>query len=211
MIEHPMTLLDTPKLVGYPPAPSNGGALQGAPPKVGAWSWEPKFDDRRVVIHTPTGTIWNQYGELSIGHREREKFADALARLRKCDFEWIDGGLMEYRHDMMRGSVIVFDNMDIERPYYYRRAALQVEFEQFPLDNLPERLAVGTIVAGVYLTPRSNSRDPLELEGWLKAINAKIGRKFFEGQVAKREDSRYPLGFKPKAVTPLWVKHRFDQ
>lgn len=44
----------------------------------------------------------------------------------------------------------------------------------------------------------------------LKHENAKIGRAFYEGTVAKRVDSFYPIGTRPKQKTHLWVKHRWS-
>jgi hypothetical protein len=215
MIEHPMTALDRPTLIGYPPAPSNGGALEGAPPKVGDWVWQPKFDDRRVAIHVPTLTIWNQYGELSIANKEREKFAVALETLRTSAVtewhEWLDAGLMEYRHDMMRGSIVIFDTMDVTKAHWNRRAGLKVAFEEAPMiSELMKQQA--QVRDQVLLVPEwKYVKEPLVLEGRLKAANAWVGRKFYEGLVAKREDAYYPLGMKAKQITPLWVKHRFDQ
>jgi hypothetical protein len=52
---------------------------------------------------------------------------------------------------------------------------------------------------------------PLRLEYTLKHQNAKIGRKFYEGLVAKQRHTPYPMGARPKVKTSYWVKHRFDQ
>jgi hypothetical protein len=114
------------KPICLPPAPLNGGPLdESTPPKVGRWAWHPKIDDRRVVIHAPSRTIWNQYGQLSVA-QDSEKFEPALDRLEQLSFaaEWLDAGLMEYRHDMMRGTIVIFD-LITDGPFEERRAMLE--------------------------------------------------------------------------------------
>jgi hypothetical protein len=60
-------------------------------------------------------------------------------------------------------------------------------------------------------------REPLVYERrakvWklLQDGNATIGRKFYEGVVAKRRDAGYPVCTRAKQKTHLWIKHRFDQ
>lgn len=204
-----------PALIGYPPAPTNGGPLVHALPKIGDWAWEPKVDDRRVAIHAPTQTIYNQYGELSIADRQPDKFKTALETLAFASyggFEWLDCGLMEYRHDMMRGCIIVFDIMANNAALEYRRAILEAAFDALPLASV--LLAGGSVHDRVFLINQWRNGDtavPLKLEYTLKHENAKIGRKFYEGLVAKRADGIYPLGTRAKQKTHLWIKHRFDQ
>jgi ATP-dependent DNA ligase len=213
-----MITATTPALIGYPPAPTNGGALQYALPKIGDWAWEPKVDDRRVAIHAPTQTIYNQYGELSIADRQPDKFKAALETLSFASyggFEWLDCGLMEYRHDMMRGCIIVFDIMANNAALDYRRAILEATFDAFSALPLASALlAGGPVHDRVFLINQWRNGDtavPLKLEYTLKHENAKIGRKFYEGLVAKRTDGIYPIGTRAKQKTHLWVKHRFDQ
>src|SRR5688572_9782225 len=90
----------------FPAYPANGGDLVTALRKVGAWAYEPKIEDWHGVVNTPLRLVWNQYGNpLSIAH----KFTAALDLLRGLPFDWLDVGLMECRHDMMRGCIVVFD------------------------------------------------------------------------------------------------------
>lgn len=207
-----MITLETPKLIGYPPAPTNGGPLDYALDKIGDWAWQPKVDDRRVAIHAPTRTVYNQYGELSIADRQPEKFKAALDWLSMAYFkgyEWLDCGLMEYRHDMMRGCIIVFDIMTADgEKFNYRRAVLEDALEEMPLASdlsLPCR-------DRVFLVQQwTCSAKPIGLWRILQNENATIGRKFYEGLVAKRMDTIYPLEQRAKQKTPMWVKHRFDQ
>jgi hypothetical protein len=213
-----MITIPRPNLICYPPAPLNGGSLESAPAKVGTWIWQPKPDDRRVVIHTPSRTIWNQYGQLSVAN-DSEKFEVALDRLENVSFfaEWLDAGLMEYRNDMMRGCIIVFDLIERGLTSDERRERLAVTFD--PLPWATELVGTAEARNQVYLIPQwcpdryvgGFGVHPMELYDRLKNENAQLDRKFYEGLVAKRADSLYPFGNRPKQQTADWIKHRFDQ
>jgi hypothetical protein len=206
-----------PKLICYPPAPLNGGPLEHAPAKVGEWSWQPKVDDWRGVIHTPTRTIWNQYGQLS-SFTQTDKFTVALDRLATVSFaaEWLDVGLMENRHDLMRGCIIVLDLIEAGLVHWQRRARLSAIFPTLPFD-LSRLLAEtrGQVRDSVYLvsewTNVENHTDALKREAWLRTENEIIGHKFYEGLVAKVRSSLYQFGTRPKRQCATWIKHRFDQ
>jgi hypothetical protein len=221
-----MTATRPDKPICLPPAPANGGALDTAPPKVGDWAWQPKIDDRRVVIHAPSRTVWNQYGQLSVAHRDEDKFdaaLDSLAALSEFFTGWFDAGLMEYRNDMMRGSIVILDLIDDHLPFSDRRSLLAAMFPTLPWATE----LVGTDYAkdNVFLIPQFGDLVPLsgsqgahaeatgrELYTALQAQNGRLGRKFYEGVVAKRIDSLYPThAQRPKTQVAAWIKHRFDQ
>lgn len=201
----------------FPPAACNGGPLETAPAKVGEWVWQPKVDDWRALIHAPSATVWNQYGKLS---SITGKFAVALDYLReahlKFNVEWLDVGMMEQRHDLMRGCIVVFDWIQTAIVQRHRRECLASTFTVLPID-VAELLAItgGQVRDSVYLVNQwdnvDSTEDALKRQAFLKIQNESIGHKFFEGLVAKRADSLYTFGRKPKQVTPDWIKHRFDQ
>lgn len=203
-----------------PPAPCNGGPLESAPAKVGIWVWQPKIDDRRVVIHTPTRTVWNQYGELSVANcRDMDKFQHALGILSEtsAQAEWLDAGLMEYRNDMMRGCIVVFDLITQDTPHSLRRVHLERTFDTLH-GILPDDIASflisrdGLVRNKVFLINQFGPTDnPMALQDNLRDQNKRIGRKFYEGLVAKKDVSTYPFAQRPKTTTPDWIKHRFDQ
>jgi hypothetical protein len=203
---------DTPvKPICLPPAPINGGKLETAPPKVGNWAWQPKIDDWRGIVHTPSLTVWNQYGEIS-SVAERGKLGNVLGMLAlAADVpEWLDIGIMQNRHDMMRGSIIVLDVIN-HLPFLDRRAYAE---SLFPL------LPWATVIVGrqelrnnrVYLIPEVVGEQPgRELYEQLKIENNLLGAKFYEGVVCKKLDSLYPFHQRPKTQASGWIKHRFDQ
>ena len=63
----------------YPARPLNGGPLERALPKPGQWHYEPKYNGWRALVHAPSGTMFNRYGQRLTIQRE---FATALAALR---------------------------------------------------------------------------------------------------------------------------------
>ncbi|MCX6928101.1 MAG: hypothetical protein NT154_33550, partial [Verrucomicrobia bacterium] len=44
----------------YPARPLNGGPLELAPPKPGPWSYEPKYNGWRALVHAPTGSMFQK-------------------------------------------------------------------------------------------------------------------------------------------------------
>lgn len=197
----------------YPPAALNGGPLDTAPDKVGTWVWQPKVDDWRAVIHCPSRTVWNQYGQLS-SFSDTDKFEAALDRLMSTSFaaEWLDVGMMNNRHQLMRGCIIVFDLIEKDAEQWARYARLKATFDMLPLD-MAQHLGAsgGCIVDRVFLINEFRYKSPKEVYAFLQAQNRQIGHKFFEGLVAKKRDSLYLFGTKPKQDCVEWIKHRFDQ
>lgn len=201
--------MSAPKLIGYPPAPTNGGRFEDAPAKIGDWVWQPKVNEWRGICHVPTLTVWSQYGDLSTVEQQG-KIAVALEELRPFAqvLEWLDIGIFENRHDLMKGSIVVFDWIPnrLKLPHWDRRIILRQWFRTMPQST------VGILGAstGVYLVSEWYMNVPMIWEG-LQQMNAALGKPFYEGLVAKRRDAIYPLQHRAKGKTHLWVKHRFDQ
>ena len=106
-----------PSILTYPARPLNGGDLKYALPKIGAWSYTPKYNGWRAMVHVPTSAMWNRHGERLTIARE---FSIALAILKRTPFEWLDCEALERRHDLGRGSLIVLDCPGVELPYEAR-------------------------------------------------------------------------------------------
>jgi len=198
-----------PPLYTYPARPLNGGPLDKAPPKRGAWAAEPKFNGWRALVHLPSGAIFNRHGQpLSIG----QEFATALGILRAtldCEaFKWVDCEGLERRHAIARGTLIVLDvipepqaDRDPTPPdYAARRAWLTPLQSPRSLTEVKPRT--------VYLTP--SAPDALAMWDAARAANKQLGCTFYEGIVMKRIDSLYPVQLRnAEEATPAWVKHRW--
>jgi ATP-dependent DNA ligase len=182
----------------YPARPVNGGAFPRALTKRGAWAYEPKLNGWRALVHTPTGAMWNRKGErLSI---ERD-FAKALDLVRHTIHEWIDCECMERRVTAGQGSLIVLDLPMIPHPYAERRAFLTTEFGEW---DYRKPMSVHSLLALPQI------QDPAAAWQELQDINRTTGCELFEGFVAKRTESRYPIQLRhPAEETPGWMKHRW--
>ena len=197
----------------YPARPLNGGALELAPPKPGQWFYEPKYNGWRALVHAPTGSMFNRYGQpLSIA----AEFGRALKCLRaaavKVDghaVEWFDCEALDRRHALGRGTLLAFDYLSVlggvEEPWRTRKerlaqAFLEHDWRQVPL---PEAL---------YGVPGQDpaALAPQELYRQLRQLNACWGCRFYEGLVAKRITDAYPLQLRsPHQPFVGWVKHRW--
>jgi ATP-dependent DNA ligase len=193
----------------YPARPTNGGALGSALPKIGEWSFEPKYDGWRALIHVPTGAMFNrQLQRLSVQYQ----FGPAVNAMRSAldaeAFEWVDAEVL-LRRSNVRGTIIVFDLIPKSgwHPTYLQRhtwlkAVLEVhQPDQKPADN------------SLLLAPSCPSWEcASSLYRSFRSLNDNFGVKLYEGIVAKRSDKPYPIQLRgPEVRTPYWIKHRFDQ
>jgi hypothetical protein len=179
----------------------NGGRFDIALPKRGAWFYEPKDNGWRSLDHAPTGAMFNRHGErLTIA----DEFKDALDLLRAAPFEWPDTEALERRHAIAQGTLIVLDVIE-PGTYLKRRARMESEFPIAPLE--PMELKGNS----VYLIPSFPASEAAALWAKLKEINTRLGVEFYEGLVAKRADSIYPMQLRSsKQETPHWIKHRWE-
>ena len=188
------------QLITYPARPINGGNLLKARPKRGDWQYEPKYNGWRTLVHVPTGTMFNRHGQqLTIA----KEFSDALQILRQWHFEWLDCEALERRHNIGRGTLIVLDvilpNLTyVERREILERVIFQVEMQSTRLGDNQVYLPFNTVQGET-------------LYGILKEANATLGCEFFEGVVAKRADSVYPIQLlSPETEFPQWIKYRWN-
>jgi hypothetical protein len=196
------------KPITYPARPMNGGSLEIALPKTGEWFYEPKYNGWRALVHIPTGTVYNRHGDLlSI----KDEFAGAILLLRSTmqaeAFKWVDVEALERRHNIGRGCLIMLDAIPepafAKATYAERRGWISSPI--WPeLDLMPQK-------------PFPTISRPPQIYGslttWndLKGINNRLGHvPFYEGMVAKRADSIYPIQLRsPDLKFPYWIKHRW--
>ena len=185
----------------YPARPISGGRLELAPPKRGDWYVEPKYNGWRVMVHPPTGTCLNRHGEeLSIS----DEFRASLSQLRELPFPgWLDCEGLERRHGVGRGSLIVFDVIVKGLGYEDRK--------QFINAYLPTLRHIEECADdSVYSAPFYYYDQAKALWNQLQNQNKLVGCDFYEGLVAKRKGSEYPMQLdSPSHTTYHWMKHRF--
>jgi hypothetical protein len=192
----------------FPARPVNGGPLDQALPKSGNWTVEGKYNGWRSWVHNPTGTMFNRHLEpLSIA----DEFQPALAMLRRLPWEWSDTEALERRHGVGRGSLILFDYLPVnpletycERNRYINACADVV--------GIPVHKELDRPIANdcVYLPMTWLMEAALGLWDILPQCNRTLGCEFWEGLVAKRNDSIYPRQRRsPNLDFPFWMKHRW--
>lgn len=213
----------------YPARPINGGPLPQALkyPKSGEWYYEPKYNGWRALVHVPTGTMFNRHGERLTIERE---FAPAIEQLRQGfrPIEWIDCEALERRHGIGKGTLVVLDYL-AEPRLAYHRLDNGLEVSRPVLSNYADRRQLLGFVAAfgkqvplwktlnqrmpdnsVFITMTYRADGAAQLWDLLQQCNAALGCEFYEGVVAKRADSTYPLQLRsPDTEFCGWIKHRW--
>jgi ATP-dependent DNA ligase len=190
----------------FPLRPVNGGPLDRALPKTGKWRFEPKYNGWRSLVHIATGTMFNRHGKLLSIQDEFTGALDALRTTLDADaFKWADVEALERRHGIGRGCLLVLDVLPepacAQATCAERRRWLDAVLPELDLAP-PGHFPLLSIPPAIYGT----------LEAWrdLQLINQRLGCPFYEGMVAKREDSLYPRQLRsPDLEFPFWLKHRW--
>ena len=201
----------------YPLRPCNGGPLHLARPKRGKWTYEPKINGWRAVVHAPTGRMWNRRGQrLSIEH----EFSVVLEAIRNAslppEMEWLDCEALERRHAIGRGSLVLLDYIPAKSDTYEQRQQALYEALGDTLTHWPvEQIAPpeDKLLHFAYTYEEGEDRDLSPAAAWdrLQALNKLWNAEVFEGFVAKRIDSTYPRQLRsPNQETPYWMKHRWE-
>ena len=215
----------TPLPPSYPARPINGGPLPKAQPKHGRWYYEPKLNGWRAWVHPRTGRMFNRENQpLSI----TTEFTPVLERLQvhaRHLPEWLDVEALSRRVPVGKGSLILLDALIpgtyverqdcLYRIFDERGLGLSWAFEQFPPPaNELLRLAycyediASEIAGGAVIVDPDN--DPAAAWERLQQVNRALKCELFEGLVAKRADSLYPLQLRsPDVEFPFWMKHRW--
>jgi len=232
-----VTMTSTLLPPSYPLRPVNGGPLPLAQPKHGYWVYEPKLNGWRAWVHPATRRMFNRENEpLSI----TGNFAPVLDRLQAHAPhlpDWIDVEALSRRVPVGKGSLIILDtplpqNYDSRQQLLYnvfigkRGIAIPWAHEQLPPPEnelllfgytyADAALQADQIRRGLFDTPRDAGQaidpDLFPTAAWsrLQAVNKALGCELFEGLVAKRMDSLYPLQLRsPTIEFPFWMKHRW--
>jgi ATP-dependent DNA ligase len=197
----------------YPARPLNGGPLELAPPKPGQWSYEPKYNGWRALVHAPTGSMFNRRGQpLSIAGefgRALERLRAAVVRVNGRAVEWFDCEALDRRHALGRGTLLVFDYLTVGgvagAPWRQRKALLAQAFTEHDYRQVPLPEALYGVSGH-----DPAALQPKELYRQLRQWNARWGCPFYEGVVAKRITDAYPVQLRsPHEAFVGWVKHRW--
>ncbi len=185
----------------FPARPVNGGPWPAAAalPRPGTWAFEPKYNGWRTLVHVPTGTMFNRHGQrLSI----EDEFAPALDCLRRLDLApWLDCEALERRHGIGRGCLIVLD-IPVPTLTYTQRRHIVERVRRLDCEDFME--------PGIYCPPSFEQQYATDVWEKLQLRNQRLGADFYEGLVAKRTDSTYPVQTESDSRTfPGWVKHRW--
>ena len=200
------------ELITYPARPMAGGRL-GLVPKPNVHLWSAKLNGWRAPVHTPTGTMWNRHGQqLTIA----DEFTDALETLSCCRIPWLDCEALERRHHIGQGTLIVLDQIVPDLPATERHHQLIEEAVRlgWPILRIGDRPEPNRVYLLHQVAMSETARTgKLELDfRWrqMQTLNRDWGAEFYEGLVAKRADSPYPIQLRdPNAHCPWWVKHRW--
>ena len=195
--------------ITYPARPLNGGPFPKALPKSGDWFYEAKYNGWRALIHIATGTMFNRKGQPLTISGEFQTALDQIRLVLDAEaFKWADCEALERRHGIGRGTLIVLDVVPepqyANTPYIERRHWLDIP--SLPTCYPSNRPGADTLYKSACIAPGNAAECWTEL----RRINARWGCEFYEGLVAKRADSIYPIQLRnPDSEFPFWLKHRW--
>lgn len=201
--------------ITYPARPINGGPLDKVLPKSGAWCYEPKYNGWRALLHVPTGTLFNRKGQrLSI----EQEFSTAIASIQELtghgrdrEFSWLDCEALERRLPIGKGSLLILDAPLLAQQYITRRRILHNAFGILNIYAARDGSLADNSVHSVPWFDGESGLGPDVLWQRLQEENTRLRCQFYEGLVAKRADSRYPIQLRsPSEEFPFWVKHRWQ-
>jgi hypothetical protein len=157
--------------------------------------------------------MWNRQGQqLSIA----DEFNDALEQLSRSQLSWPDCEGLERRHSIGRGTLVILDVIEpnltaAERYHLLVEEAMRLGWPTLRLGEKPEPNRVYLMHQCALGECARTSQLQLDHE-WrlMQQLNKDWGAEFYEGFVAKRADSKYPVQLRdPNSHCPWWVKHRW--
>jgi hypothetical protein len=140
----------------------------------------------------------------------------ARARFSRSSIEWLDTEALERRHNIGRGSLIILDAIvpNLTASDRYRLLSEEALRLNWPILNIGQRPEEnrGYLLHQTALSDASPA-GKLALTRWwnqMQCLNTAWGAEFYEGLVAKRADSLYPIQLRnPESGCPFWIKHRW--
>src|SRR5438045_545370 len=126
----PLSLTKSPLNIAAPPTfptrPINGGPFPQARPKPGQWTYEPKYNGWRALVHLQSGAMFNRAGLRMFISKELDEALELLCSTLNAEaFKWADCEALERRHGIGQGTLILLDVIPdpawAEAPYLERR------------------------------------------------------------------------------------------
>lgn len=190
-------------LVTYPARPVKG-AFNPAHRLPGNWAYEPKLNGWRAMLYLPTGTLYNRHGKpLSIGHEFRWAIGELFARFGD-EFTWLDVEALERRHTMLQGWLVLLDVI-VPMVSYKERRELFAGLPELDLNPVPSRMKGWVCRLPSYTIDQTDNVWEM-----MQLVNQANAAPFYEGFVAKRIESEYPIQTRSDSETTQdWVKMRF--
>lgn len=200
----------------YPARPHNGGPFKrdangrdNLSYNPEDYSFTPKYNGWRVLIHVPTRKTFNRYGEpLSIGKEFSTALGDICSALDAEAFKWLDVEGLERRHSIGKGALILLDVIptDDYNGARYEERGFWVTPSIIPVHQLHTKPEAN----GVYQAQRFSAGELSHNWNLMQQINKEWGCEFYEGVVAARRDAPYPIQLRsPDQTTTSRIKHRW--
>jgi hypothetical protein len=197
-----------PQLLCYPMRPLKNAKLELKSEFLERHDWQPKVNDWRLMIHRPTGTMWNRHGDtLTVAPKFHAAFAQLDVQLPKDDeFKWLDCLGMGRRTKLGAWSLYLLDLPNHPGMFHERNHLIQQYVETHRYDERPAS------EHAYCLQTWENPTIPemLKLQAELKLLNHEYGEELFEGLVAKRAMSTYKKQLRdPDKGSPDWLRFRW--
>jgi hypothetical protein len=123
---------------------------------------------------------------------------------------------LERRHEIGRGSLIILDAIvpKLIAGERYQMLLTAAQSLQWSILGIGERPEVNqTYLCNQVAMSDASNPGKLVLTDWwarMQRINKEWGADFYEGIVAKRVDSAYPIQLRsPETKCSFWIKHRW--
>ena len=188
----------------FPARPTQGGRFN-PDILIGDWRYQPKYNGWRAFIDLPEDQVFNRHGEpMSIGDCFRRAIDSIREDCLAVGIRYLDAEALERRFDSCRGALILLDIPDCTEPLETRMEMLSYLAPVHDVNKAPEPNTVLT-------TPTFGEAEARTMWTWLQQLNNAYGFEIYEGLVAKKAGSEYPVSWSANDTFKDWVKFRFDQ
>lgn len=194
----------------HPARPTNWPNARNVLPSKG-WACEPKINGWRIVVDTELRQVWNRHGKI-FSHADKvlEILSPLLATWNASRF--LDGEFLGLRTKFGKGSVVLFDSMDLDdsTEYDIRKFRLLEAVQDIKvLGGALQFLEWGEKgLASIEYLPHFVAESISSISKWMEDFNQKIGEDFFEGWVFK-DRGAYPWQRSATANSAQWIKDRY--